>query len=317
MMQVQPPNIGADVSKALIEVTSDDGSVPRGSIPNEAKAIRAWLKSLPKGARLAVEATGTFHRLLVGLAHGRGITVFVLNPAQLSHYARSIGRRAKTDRLDAEMIARYLAREHAELRPWQPPTVLQQLIDDLVRRRALLVKQRTALRQAAGSVGVIESAMKKLDAAFASAIATADKALRDASRQDGRLKAQAARLRQIPGIGALLAVALANRLTATPLPSADAAVAFAGLDPRTRESGTFRGRKKLSKRGDAELRRLLYMGAMTAARHTAIAPLMEAYTRRGLSAIAAYNVLARRLLRTAWSVLRHETGFDMRRFVGA
>jgi transposase len=315
-MQAQPC-IGVDVSMAAVDVASHDGSVPARKVENSASALRGWLKQLPPGSRIAVEATGTLHRLLVSLAHAAGFTVYVLNPAQLSYYARSVGRRAKTDRLDAELIARYLANEHAHLHPWQPPSALQQEIDDLVRRRATLVAQRVALRQSFKGVTALGTVSAQLDKAFGKAVEAVDKQIKSVVAKNDVLAAQCARLRAIPGIGHLIAVALANRLGAIPFRSADAAVAFIGLDPRTRESGTYRGQKKLSKRGDAELRRLLYVAAMAAARNPQIAPLVQSCRRRGLSAIAAYNVLARRLLRSAWSLLKYEGQFAMTRFVGA
>lgn len=314
---MQETFIGADIAKATFQATSHDGSIPAATIDNEPKAIRRWLKTLPPGACIAVEATSSYHRRLAELAHAQGFKVYVLNPAQLSYYARSIGRRAKTDRLDAQMLARYLAREHLELHPWQPPTALQRHLDELIGHRALLVKQRTALRQASQQRSVVQKAMLQLDEAMSATIAAVDAELRVTTAKHDVLRAQLTRLKALPGVGPLVGIALANRLTALPLRSADAAVAYAGLDPRTCESGTYRGRKKLSKRGDAELRRLLYVAAMAAARNPAIAPLVATWRRRGLSAIAAYNVLARRLLRAAWSLLRHDTQFDLKRFVGA
>ena len=309
--------IGADIAKATFQVASHEGSIPAATIDNEPKAIRRWLKTLPPGACIAVEATSNYHRRPAELAHAQGFKVYVLNPAQLSHYARSIGRRAKTDRLDAQMLARYLAREHLELHPWQPPTALQRHLDELIGHRALLVKQRTALRQASQQRGVLKKALLKLDDVMSATIAAVDAELRTTTAKHDSLRAQLSRLKALPGVGPLVGIALANRLSALPLRSADAAVAFVGLDPRTCESGTYRGRKKLSKRGDAELRRLLYVAAMAAARNAAIAPLVATWRRRGLSAIAAYNVLARRLLRAAWSLLRHDTQFELKRFLNA
>lgn len=84
-----------------------------------------------------------------------------------------------------------------------------------------------------------------------------------------------------------------------------------GLDPRPRDSGQCRGQRKLSKRGPAELRRLLYIAAMTAARHPVLKAFHERQRAEGLSPIAAYNVLARKLLRTAWSIVRYDRPFDL------
>lgn len=311
-----PLFIGVDIAKAAFEAARHDSGLTEKVDSND-KAIRAWLKRLPAGTHIAVESTGRLHRRLAALAYAAGMRVYVLNAAQLSYYARSIGRRAKTDRLDAQMIARYLAREYAELHAWEPPTALQTHLDDLIGQRATLVKHRTSLRQSSQERRVLKQAMARLDKAYAAAIAAVDASVRQVVAEQDTLRAQVARLKAVPGIGPLVAVAIANRLTAKPLRSADAAVAYAGLDPRTCESGTYRGRKKLSKRGDPELRRLLYVAAMAAARNRGIAPWVLALRTRGLSAIGAYNALARRLLRAAWSLLRHDAKFDLKRFVGA
>jgi len=84
------------------------------------KLTRPEAATLPEAIHLGVESTGDYHRLLAERAHARGITVYVLNPHDVHHYARALGRRAKTDRVDAALLARYLAQEHAGLHPWQP-----------------------------------------------------------------------------------------------------------------------------------------------------------------------------------------------------
>ena len=71
-----------------------------------------------------MEATGGYHELLAELAH-KAMEVFVINPRDLRRYAEAIGRRGKTDRIDAEVIARYVAREHSELHPYVPPSKAQ------------------------------------------------------------------------------------------------------------------------------------------------------------------------------------------------
>ena len=94
------------------------------------------------------------------------------------------------------------------------------------------------------------------------------------------------------------------------MPRADAFVAFIGLDPRPDDSGKKTGRRRLSKRGDPELRRLLYVAAMSASRTRAWKPLYQRALARGLSRIEALVTLARHIARTAWSIYTHKTNFD-------
>lgn len=305
---------GVDVAKRMLSVACESGAAQE--IENTHEAITRWLAGVPAGSRIAVEATNTYHRLLAVLAHAAGLQVFVLNPALLAYYGKSLGTRAKTDRLDAALIARYLVREHAQLRPWQPPCATTARIRTLITRRASVVQTQVALRESLGDVDGLEDTARHLQQAFAKALKDIDAALRALVASHATLARQCTALRALPGVGPLVSTALAATLLSLPLRSADAAVAYAGLDPRTRESGTFRGQKKLSKRGPGELRRLLYVAAMTTARHPAMRDWVQRHHARGLSAVATYTVLARRLLRTAWSMLRHDTPFSMERFVG-
>jgi transposase len=94
-------------------------------------------------------------------------------------------------------------------------------------------------------------------------------------------------------------------------------VAFTGLDPRPDESGHHRGRRRLSKRGPSELRRLLYLAAMAAAKTKTWKPIYQHYRAQGLSTTAALVVLARRIARTAWSIYTHKTAFDPQRLTKA
>ena len=283
---------------------------------NQHEAIACWLATVPAGTRIAMEATNTYHRLLAALAHAAGLQVYVLNPALLCHYAKSVGMRAKTDRVDAALIARYLAREYKRLRRWQPPCAVNERMRMLIARRASIVQTQITLRQSLADAEELKDSARQLQQAFAAALKDIDVALRRTVAADPLLTQSCAVLRAIPGVGPLVSTALVTTLLGRPLDSADAAVAYAGLDPRTRDSGTFRGQKKLSKHGPGELRRLLYVAAMSTARHPAMQSWVQRHRARGLSAVATYTVLARRLLRTAWSMLRHHSTFSMERFAG-
>ncbi|MFO0323371.1 MAG: transposase, partial [Burkholderiales bacterium] len=102
-----------------------------------------------------------------------------------------------------------------------------------------------------------------------------------------------------------------------PLKSADAFVAFTGLDPRPDESGRYRGKRRLSKRGPSELRRLLYVAAMSARKTKTWKPIYEHYRAKGLSSTASLVVIARRLARVAWSMYTNNTPFDPTRIKNA
>lgn len=100
---------GVDMAKQAM-LANDFGSAEVLTLPNRARDIGRWLDGLPEGSCIGVESTGRLHLPLLHAAHARGIPVYLLNPRRVRHYGHSVGRGAKTDRMDARIIARYLAR---------------------------------------------------------------------------------------------------------------------------------------------------------------------------------------------------------------
>jgi transposase len=303
-------NIGADVAKDEIVVACSEGSFPVRKVANQRPAVLAFLKGLPAGSRIGVESTGSHHELFAEAAHQLGFMVFLLNPKDTHHYAKAVGLRGKTDRVDAELIARMIAHEYTKLHPWIPPTPQQRELDRLLKRRATLISLRGAVEMSLEELDGFAGDLKALRTRFNQLIARLDlrvKTLVDASPER---KQNFTRLCTITGVGPVVGTALVNTLERVPLKSADAFVAFTGLDPRPDDSGQHRGKRRLSKRGPAELRRLLYMAAMSAVKTKTWKPLYEHYRAKGLSSTATFVILARRIARTAWSIYTHKTNFD-------
>jgi len=303
-------NVGADVAKDEVVVASSDGSFPVRKLANQRTALRAFLKTLPPGSRIGMESTGIYHNLLADLAGKQGLVVYVLNPKDARHYARGVGLRSKTDRVDAELIARMIAREHANLHVWVPPTPEQREIDQLIKRRSRLVSMREGLGMSLKGMTAFNADLKATRKRFDQLIAHIDQRIKTLTETSPERKEHVAQLRTINGVGALVGAALVNTLERMPLKSADAFVAFTGLDPRASDSGQHRGRRRISKRGPAELRRLLYLAAMAARKTATWKPLYEHYRGKGLSGTEAVVILARRIARTAWSMYTYKTEFD-------
>lgn len=268
---------------------------------------------MPPGSRLGVEATGGYHELVAQLAAKAGLTVFVLNPKDTRHYAKGVGLRAKTDRVDAMLIARMIAREHDKLHPYAPPSLEQRTLKVLLKRRHKLTTVKGALRQSlAGLSGFsreLQTVLKRID----QIIALIDKRMAELMAQQLKRAQAWARLRTIVGVGPLVGAGLAGALEAMPFRSADAFVAFTGLDPRPDDSGKRPGRRRLSKRGPAFLRRLLFTAAMAAARTQAWQPLYTRYRTKGWTTTAALTIIARKIARAAWSIYKHNTTFNPER----
>jgi transposase len=291
--------IGIDVSKDTLVI--DDGSGGT-EIANIIDAIDAWLGSLPKGSRIGIEATGGYHQVLADRAWQAGMVVYVLNPRDVRHYAQGMGRRGKTDRVDAAVIRRLVMKEHDGLRPYQREAEVQREVAKLQRRRACVVKHRQALRKSLVGVKGLEEPLRLALEQIDQLLASIDRQLREGLATQPKALAGAQRMETVPGIGEQTSTQLATLFDRVPLDNGDAVVAFVGLDPRPLDSGQKRGRRRLSKRGPGELRRLLYNCAQAAARTTVWKPYYERLRGRGFPATAALVILARKLLRIAFGL---------------
>ena len=308
--QTQELDIGADVAKDEIVVACSEGSFPVRKLANQRTALLAFLKSLPPGSRIGMESTGIYHELFASLAHQLGFIVYVLNPKDARHYAKGVGQRGKTDRVDAELLARTVAHEHADLHPWVPPTPEQREIDRLIKRRAKLSSLRQALSMSLKGLVGFSTDLKTLRQHFDQVIARIDQRINELVEANPDRKQHVTHLRTITGVGPVISAALVNSLERLPLKKADTFVAFTGLDPRPDDSGQHQGKRRLSKRGPSELRRLLYLAALSAIKTKTWRPIYEHYRGKGLSSTAALVILARRLARIAWSMYTYKTDFD-------
>ena len=306
-------NVGVDVAKDAVVVACAAHSFPVKSVSNQRAPLRAWLKSLPAGSRIGLESTGAYHELLADLAQAQGYTVFLLHPLETRHYAKAMGTRAKTDRVDATLIARLIAQEHPRLRAYTPPTANQRKLDRLIRRRATIVRLKGTLkltmRHLGGFAAELKAVVDKRDALLAKIDATmAAMAACSPQHQEAQQ-----RIATIVGVGPLVGIGLTNPLERVPFRKADAFVAFIGFDPRANDSGHKAGRRRLSKRGPAELRRLLFNAAMSAIKTTVWKPIYEAYRTQGWSTTASLVIIARKIARAAWSIHHYRTTFNPER----
>jgi transposase len=308
-VQVLDAFYGVDVSKAKLDAARA-GADSKQTFFNTANAIDAWLATLAPASAVAVESTGRYHRLFVERARSAGITVFVLNAKDVYFYAKGMGARAKTDRLDAQVIAQFLAERHKKLHPFVPARPSVEQVDQLQRQRALVVDKRAALRAALADCP-IQAPMQLLEDGFKKALHQIDQQLQHLVSGDDQLRQDSELLETINGVGRQTSVLLAALFNKAQFASADAVVAFCGLDPRANDSGKKRGQRHLSKRGAPHLRRGLYLAAFGAARSKAVKPAYLALRTRGLAATEAFVVLARKILRVAFAVWKTRRPFEI------
>lgn len=301
-----PTLIGVDVSKAEL-VISLNGDKPF-ALPNTRSAIRQWLRQLTGPVALAMEATNDFHMELAREAHRRGYQVYLINGYRLNRYRDSIGGRAKTDDLDACLLARYLQREQQDLRPWEPPPPAYRQLQVLLHRRATLVQAKVRLQQSFKGVKELKACLAPIIRQMDRVDLLIQKQIRQVLVHAG-WQADAKRCQAIEGIGPVVGPALVMAYHRGHFRSSDAFIAFIGLDVRVRDSGTRRGRRCLTKQGDPELRRLLYLAAMQARCRPAWRGFYQRHLDRGLAPIQALNILARKLARVAFAVIRNQSDY--------
>jgi transposase len=300
---------GVDVSKANL-VIGQYGAQPLTTVANRAEPIAAWLAKLPKGAVVAMEATGTYHRLLAQMAHALGMQVYVLNPQTLKHYARAINQRAKTDPCDARMIARYVGHERQKLRCWQPPARAADRLSELLERRRTVVSVRETLMQSLSGLAMLKPVRQSVLASLERTVERIDILI---GHEIARLPGAAAlceRLQSIVGVGPVVAaqlVAVFNRLN---FAHVGAFIAYTGLDPRPDDSGDRHGRRRLSKHGPSLLRCQLFNGARAAANSKLFKPLYLHLRNRGLETTEAIVILARKIARIAFALFKSGDIFD-------
>jgi transposase len=299
----------ADVSKRELVIAAYPGAGDVISVTNATVAITAWLDTLPASSVIAMEATGTYHRRLAALAHERGLVVYVINPRDVYYYARAMGARGKTDVTDARLLARYVAHEQAHLHRYVPPSPRSEQLTTLLERRALLVRTRQALKQSLAELPALDAEKHTALNALEALIKAIDRELAQLNGSDPPTTQLVTRLRTISGVGPLVATLLAALFQRFAFRHADALIAYVGLDPRPDESGQHHGRRRLSKRGHPEWRRLLVAAAMSAARTQAWRDYVALQRAKALPATAVHVILARKLLRTAFALYKNGKEF--------
>lgn len=299
--------LGIDVSKDRLDVCNWT-SKEIIAVDNNPKAIKSWLRSFCAPLRIALESTSTYHMEVVDAALALGHQVYLINPRQLRHYRDAVNVRNKTDPLDAWLLARYLEHEAAALRPFQPQSRRARQLWALIKRRAVVVDARKKVHQSFKDIRLSHRAFLTQCQQL---IYRIDQRIRCLINALG-WQAEYRYCMSIPGIGPLNAAALVSAYHRGAFSGSDAFVAYIGMDVRIRESGRYKGKRKLTKRGEAEIRRLLFCASRPACSY----PVFETYYQRqldkGLSKIAAKNVLARKLARIAFTLIRNQEMFKKR-----
>jgi transposase len=289
--------VGLDVCKDWLDVHLHPlGQTLR--LPNAAQGLQTLRRRL-KGLRVAsivMEATGKLHRLAHRTLHQQGFRVSVVNPLRARRFAEAAGQLAKTDRLDAKLLA--VMGQSIELRETPPVDQTLEDLQELLHARNAAMAEQTALgnRRGASKLVCLKEELATMAKAVAASIKRLDDEIDKRLAADPGLKRRHDLLLTIPGVGRVAALALVIGLPELGSISAKAATLLAGLAPLAADSGDKAGERKI-KGGRAAVRTGLYMAALSAAMHNP--QLKEDYDRlvaAGKKAKVALTAIMRKIV---------------------
>jgi transposase len=318
--------IGMDVAKATFDfclLSSSGAALWRGVFSNDACGIARFLAQLQahrwklQQIHFALEATGVYGQRLIAALHQADLALSVLNPAQIKYFALSVLRRTKNDTVDAEIIARF-CRERKPLatRPLRP---IEAQLKVLVHERESRVAEQTRERNRAQKdpfqielPTLIRRQRQQRLQQLAKEIAQLDAAIDSLIANHEGLKNQRQLLCSIPGIAELTAAKLLSELAGKEFQSARQLGAYTGLTPAESRSGyCLYGKTRISKIGNAFLRKALYMPAAVARRWCKpLQPWIAILQSRKLHDLAIRGAIMRKLLHIAFGVLKHQKPFN-------
>jgi transposase len=299
--------VGIDVSKDRLDVNV----LPSGEAFFDANDAAGVEKLAGRLAELSptlvvMEATGGFETLAAAALSSAGLPVAVVNPAQVRSFANALGKRAKTDPIDAQVIARFAVATGVQPRPL--PDEQSRLLADLVTRRrqitAMIVAEEARLKRAANRQ--LKKSINRLLVALRREIETLNADLDKQIRTSPAWRIKEDLLSSVPGVAKGISRTLLAELPELGTLDRRQIASLVGLAPFTRQSGKWRGKSFISG-GRASVRAALFMGALVASRHN---PVLKAFrdklVAQGKPKIVAIIATARKLLTILNAIIRDQ-----------
>jgi transposase len=305
-------SVGIDVSKAtfVVAVAPTHEQWTTDTTPEAIDALIGRLRPLAPTI-IVVEATGGYERALVAALGAAGLSVAVVNPRQVRAYAQALGHTAKTDAIDAAVLADFGAKIQPPPRPL-PDTATQALAALVVRRRQLiemLAMERQRLAQAPPT-GRITRDLRNHIRWLERRVTDVDEEIGTAIQASPLWRVQEDLLRSVPGVGPITARTLLAELPELGTLDRRAIAALVGVAPMNCDSGQYRGQRHIWG-GRAAVRATLYMAAVSAARHNAhLAPFYRRLRTAGKPAKVALVATMRKLLTIMNALLKHQSRWN-------
>ena len=269
--------IGIDVSKQQLEVAAHESDY-QFRCANKASAFGELVAELiaMRPALIVLEATGGLEMPVVSALHAAGLPVVVVNPRQVRDFAKALGQLAKTDRLDARVLAHFAAAIKPPLRPIKSKE--EQELDALTGRRGQLIEMLTDEKNRRGSAAsdTVRDEIKEHIDWLEERIAELDQQLKTLLNSSARWQAKDEILQSVPGIGPVVSFSMIADLPELGTLNRQQLSKLVGVAPLNRDSGQQRGTRHIYG-GRARLRSVLYMAALTASRHN---PVIKAFYER-------------------------------------
>lgn len=330
MSRILKQCLGVDVSKSGLSLClgrlSDDLTKSFESHKDVSNDIGGY-KLLVKWLKLRVdtnvpfiivmEATGVYHQHMANYLYGQGYDVCIMQSGRVKRYAQSLSQRSKTDALDSRMLGMLGLERAIDL--WHPPSTSLQQLKTLSRERSTLLKDRTVEtnRQGAMESGVTGNAratkrhrarLKLINLQ----IASIEEEMRSLVAKDRALESKIECVESIPGVSFITAAGtVGETLGFESITSGKQLASYAGYDVVLRESGNFRGKTKISKKGNSHIRAALHMPSMTCVRCN---PTLRVFYNRlkpnKVKPLVAFVAVQRKLLILMFTLWKNETKYE-------
>jgi len=310
------PTLGIDISKDSFHVElSVNNKLRHRKFANRREGfaeLSVWLgKQKVPQAHVCLEATGSYSEELALYLQQRGQLVSVINPARIKAFGESELLRNKDDRPDAGLIRRFCEKHRPPA--WVPPPAHLRQLQALTRHLTDLseTRQQQLNRLESAKTKDVVKSLRKLVAYLDKEIARTEKQIKDHIDSFPDLKQQSELLESIGGIGSRTASVLLAEINFKQYRTARQVAAYLGLTPKNNRSGTIHGKTRLSKIGNARVRKALFMPALVAKLHNPIVySFCQRLAARGKAKMAIVGAAMRKLIHIAFGVIKTSQPFD-------
>jgi transposase len=302
-------DVGKDELVGTLVQTADKSIIWRDNFTNDTKGISRLLEKAPFDSPIVLEPTGRYGNALVEMATLAGRMVYLAPGRRAKAYQRSIQARAKTDPKDSYGLA--LFGDSQRLWQYRLKSASVDELDQNLSYRKQLSKTITRMDLQARSMPYVSSAIHDTIKELKNRLAEQDKKIATLVKTNPQFQ-MITKLQAVPGFGPVTSTSVGSRLIHKQFTHPDQFIAYIGMDIGVIQSGKRKGTWGMTKEGDAELRRLLYLAAQASLR-VKDSPFQTQFVRelaKGHSKTQAICAIARKLAKLAWSIVHHESSYD-------